>query len=193
MQNLMTVDFHGTKLFGFKRNGDVFVALKPIVEAMGLAWQGQLERIKRDPVLREGISVMLIPTPSGPQKSVGLRLTLLHGWLFTISSLRIKSGEIRQKVQLFQRECYDVLARQFLGGNQPIAIYSAEYERRSIGLAHEARLIYGRRAGAEVWELRGLPVTPAMDEAFRQLELFDRGRMGREAYQSGAKGSEHGT
>jgi len=117
---------------------------------------------------------MVIPTSQGQQSSVGLRLILVHGWLFTISSLRIKSAEVRARVQIFQRECYDVLAQHFLGESRPALSQSAEYERLSIGLAHEARMIFGRRAGAQVWQSRGLLMTPAMDEAFRQLDLFDR-------------------
>jgi len=53
MSQLMTVNFHGNALYGANQNGDVFVALKPIVEAMGLAWQSQLQRLKRDPILRK--------------------------------------------------------------------------------------------------------------------------------------------
>ena len=86
MSQLMTVNFHGNALYGANQNGDVFVALKPIVEAMGLAWQSQLQRLKRGSDFAQGITVMVIPTSQGQQSSVGLRLILVHGWLFTISS-----------------------------------------------------------------------------------------------------------
>ncbi len=103
MNAVTTVNFHGNALYGAELKGDVFVALKPIVEGMGLAWQGQLQRVKRNPILREGITVMIIPTQQGPQNSIGLRLKLIAGWLFTISSLRITNTAVRAKIELFQR------------------------------------------------------------------------------------------
>jgi hypothetical protein len=174
VNRLMTVNFHGTALYASTIKGTVFVALKPMVEAMGLAWQGQLERIKRHPTLSEGISVMLIPTPQGPQNSVGIRLNLVPGWLFTISTLRIKSAQIRASVQLFQRECFDVLWEHFSGQRQPEHAPTNEYERLSVALVNEARLTFGIRAAAQIWEQRGLPRVPAMAELFKQGDLFDR-------------------
>jgi hypothetical protein len=174
MNMLMTVNFHGTALYASKVKGTVFVALKPMAEAMGLAWQGQLERAKRHPTLREGISVMLIPTPQGPQNSVGLRLSFVPGWLFTISTMRIKSAEIRERVQLFQRECFDVLWEHFSGERKQEHGQSTEYERLSVSLVNEARLTFGIRAAAQIWEQRGLPRVPAMAELFKQGDLFDR-------------------
>jgi hypothetical protein len=176
MTNVMTANFHGTVLYGTHMGNAVFVALKPIVEAMGLEWSAQFRRVQRDPVLKEGIAIMAIPSGRGQQESVGLRLDLLHGWLFTISALRIKSAEIRARVILFQRECYEVLAEHFLG--QKITNrQSASYERRSIDMVREARILFGYRAGAQTWRERGLPIVPGMAETFRQLELFDRSSM----------------
>jgi hypothetical protein len=169
------VKFHDTDIYAFRVGDLVLIALKPIVQGMGLSWHGQLERVKRDPLLREGIRIMRIPSKRGGlQKSVCLPLDLVHGWFFRIESDRIKKEAVREKVLVFQRECYDVLAAHFRGERDIALPNSVEYERLSIGLAHEARLIFGRRAGAQVWKIRGLPTVPAMDDAFRQLELFDR-------------------
>src|SRR5699024_10856984 len=100
MQDIMTANFHGAVLYGVRIGDVVFVALKPIVEAMGLEWSAQYRRVQRDPVLKEGIAIMATPSVRGHQDGVGLRLDLVHGWLFTISALRIKSREIRDKVVL---------------------------------------------------------------------------------------------
>jgi hypothetical protein len=63
MGQIITVNFRGDELYGFERDDGVFVALRPIVEAMGLDWSGQLQRLKRDPILSEGVVIM--PTPFG--------------------------------------------------------------------------------------------------------------------------------
>lgn len=172
MNKVVPVNFHGAELYGVKLGAVTLIAIKPIVTAMGLAWHGQFERIKRDPILSKGVRIIRMPLGrGGPQDTICLPLDLIHGWFFTLSSLRIKDAELRARVQLFQRECYDVLYRHFSG--QAI-IQSPGYERRSIEMVHEARLLFGRRAAAQVWRKRQLPVVPEMDDAFRQLDLFDQ-------------------
>lgn len=171
---VMTANFYGAELYGVRVGDKVAIALKPIVEAIGLAWQAQLARLKRDPVLSEGITVMVIPSEGGPQETVGLRLDLIPGWLFTISTRRVSDHTIREKITLFRRECFSVLSEHFLGkrkvrGNGPDA-----YERWSYKLAVEARMLAGPRAGVQMWVMRGLPVPPALQEVFDQLTLFDK-------------------
>ncbi len=86
MGKIITVNFRGDELFGFEADDGVFVALKPIVESMGLNWSGQEQRVKRDPILSEGICVMHIPFGrGGGQDTLCLKFDLVNGWLFTHS------------------------------------------------------------------------------------------------------------
>jgi len=104
------IPFHGTTIATFEMDGEVFVAMRPIVEAIGLAWQGQLERLKRHPVLKSCVSVTLTQLPGDRQKReyVVLPLEFLHGWLFTVSAERAKP-EVRDRLVEYQRECFHVL------------------------------------------------------------------------------------
>ncbi len=169
----MEAEFYGAKLYGSRVGNAVYVALKPIVEAMGVAWHGQLERVKRDPILSEGIRVTRIPSTKGLQEAVSLRLDLLPGWLFRLSSLRIKDQNIRSRIELFQRECYAVLAKHFLR-KQAFDFAVHREEMRSIHLVNAAYRIGGRRAALQIWRDRGLPDVPALDDLSRQGDLFDR-------------------
>lgn len=65
------------------------VALKPIVEGMGLAWNAQLERVKRDGVLSEGMVVIPIPSAGGSQDATVIPLSRLNGFLFGIDENRV--------------------------------------------------------------------------------------------------------
>ncbi|MGV2104399.1 phage antirepressor N-terminal domain-containing protein [Rhizobium sp. 21-4511-3d] len=77
----------GDDLYGFENDDGTFVALKPIVESMGMDWNGQYQRVKRDPILSEGMCVMHIPFGrGGNQDAVCLKLDLVNGWLFTIDT-----------------------------------------------------------------------------------------------------------
>jgi hypothetical protein len=118
MNRLMVVNFRGTEILNVQLEDCVFVVLKPVVEAMGLAWNGQLERIKRDPVLREGMRIIRIPSiRGGNQDTVVLLLDRFHGWLFKVETSRVRD-ELRERIQLYQRECYELLCKHFLGDRE---------------------------------------------------------------------------
>jgi len=175
MTTMMTVNFRGTELYGFHRGDEVVVAVKPIVEALGLDWAGQLQRIKRDPVLSKGMGVITIPFGrGGPQKSICLKLNLLNGWLFKIDANRVRP-EIRQRVLDYQEECYEVLHMHFSDEGARLVQQEHERESLSLRLVNECRQIYGNRAAAELWKERGLPIVPAMQTVFSQGDLFLRG------------------
>jgi hypothetical protein len=173
MNKIMAANFRGTEILGVELEGTVFVVLKPLVEAMGLAWNGQLERIKRDVVLSEGMRVIRIPSlRGGDQDTVTLRLDRLHGWLFTVDSRRVRE-EIRERIHVFQRECYEALYRHFCKDQERLAKEANDSESLGLRMVTEARQTYGERAAAQLWEKLGLPMVPAMAEVFRQYELFN--------------------
>ncbi|WP_308219536.1 phage antirepressor N-terminal domain-containing protein [Aggregatibacter actinomycetemcomitans] len=53
---LQTLQFHHQSLITFEQNGTHYTAMKPICENIGLAWEPQLARIKRDDVLSSTIA-----------------------------------------------------------------------------------------------------------------------------------------
>ena len=59
--SIITVDFRDDTLFAVERDDGVFVAITPICETLGVASQKQRERIQRDPILREGATMMVFP------------------------------------------------------------------------------------------------------------------------------------
>jgi ferritin-like metal-binding protein YciE len=96
----------------------VYVPVKPLSDALGLAWSGQYERLQRDEVLSEAsrlIRVTRINSQRGNPDSICLPLKYIPGWLFGISATRVKP-ELRERVIRYQRECYDVLAEAFQEG-----------------------------------------------------------------------------
>lgn len=181
MGNIITVNFRGDELYGFENDDGIFVALKPIVESMGMDWNGQYQRVKRDPILSEGMCIMHIPFGrGGAQEAACLKLELVNGWLFTIDTSRIKDDSVREKVIVYQRECYSVLARHFLGKNAGVQPKKAEVvddaqenENVKLRMVTESRQVFGNQAAAQLWFRLGLPVVPAMLHDPRQLNLLD--------------------
>lgn len=120
MSNLTRVDFHGDVLFAAEQDGDIFVAIKPICEALGLSWGSQYNRVTKDTILSEGIFVTKIPSPGGVQETTLLRLDLMNGFLFGIDEDRV-APEAREKVLRYKRECYRVLYQHFSGQSKGTA------------------------------------------------------------------------
>jgi hypothetical protein len=103
----LTVPFHGTELFIVEHNGEPYAPMKPIVEGMGLSWQGQHEKLKSNSA-RWGIKEILIPSIGGLQEMICLPLRKLAGWLMTIYPNKVKP-ELRDKIVMYQTECDDAL------------------------------------------------------------------------------------
>lgn len=151
------VIFHGDAIHAERVDGRVIVAVKPIVERLGVDWEAQRQRIKRDEVLEQGACVIQVPTPGGVQDSVGLPLELLPGFLFGISAERVSDPGARAAIIAYKRECHEVLFRHFFGPRDEVQI-DWEEAREKLALVREMRLTSGKAAAAKLWAELGLPM-----------------------------------
>ena len=104
-----TISFNNQALITFEQNGTYYTAMKPICENIGLAWNAQFERIKRDEILSQGMIVMIIVAEDGKQREmICLPIEYLNGWLFGIDVNRCKP-EIRETLIKYKKECYQAL------------------------------------------------------------------------------------
>lgn len=168
MNALVKVDFHGDTLLAQPQpEGPPLVAVKPIVERLGLDWRSQLQRLKRDEVLMEGVVMITTPSPGGPQDTVALPLNLIPGFLFGIDDSRIADPDTRRAVLVYKRECHDVLYHHFFGRLEdidPTADWDWDGVAAKLSLVRETRLTHGRKVAASLWAALGLPLpgdTPA--------------------------------
>ena len=173
MGKLIDIDFHGDRLLGIETETGALIPLRPLVLGMGLNWSGQLQRVRRDPILSEAVCV----THTGPDpEAVCLPLDLVPGFLFRIDATRVNEA-VRDKVLDYQRHCFGVLAKAFLRpDNLPPRQVHAPTEALPYDLARrlvtEARHTFDRQAGRELWFRLGLPVVPAMQAGPWQGSLF---------------------
>ncbi len=180
MGNIVTVNFRNDTLFAVERDDGVYVAVKPICDTLGIAWQSQHQRLKDDPVLSEGITTVVIPSPGGAQETTCLSMDMISGWLFKIDTRRVKE-EARPKLMAYQRECYQVLAKHFAGKHAAPSPQSTgdtvedahENESVKLRMVNESRQVFGSQAAAQLWFRLGLPIVPAMLHDPRQLNLLD--------------------
>lgn len=111
---MIPVPFHADTLWAAERDGEVLVAMRPIVENLGLAWSSQLQRLKRHPILAKGVFIMNTPSPGGEQEMACLPLNLIPGWLFGVDSKRVRP-EIRPMLERYQKDAFAVLWNYFRG------------------------------------------------------------------------------
>lgn len=111
------VEFEGSEIVAVlvDANGrhEIYVPIRPLTDALGLAWSGQYERIRRDPILSDiVITVRIIRDQDQAREYLCLPLSHVNGWLFGVQANRVKEA-IRPRLLAFQRNCYQVLASAF--------------------------------------------------------------------------------
>lgn len=116
----------------------IYVPIRPICDYLGIDWSAQRRRIMNDPVLsKHARSVAVTATEAGGRREMTcLPLDYLNGWLFGVSTNRIKDDDIRERLIRYQDECYAVLAKAFSARQpEPSATMSTLMQVREMGLA----------------------------------------------------------
>ncbi len=109
---------NGVDIIIADQQGEKLIPIKPICEALGIAANMQIEKIKNDEIL-SSVSMLGISTGSdGKQYEMfSLPHKYVYGWLFTINPKNVKE-EARGAVLKYRQECYDALYDHFYLGIQ---------------------------------------------------------------------------
>ena len=166
---MVQMQFHGDVLWSVERDGQAFVALRPICAALGLDWSAQYRRVMRDAVLAPSVAMMATETADGERQAVFLPLEYLNGWLFGIDDRRIANPEAREKVLTYKRECYRVLFKHFHARARTELADQSDFVapemdeldisdvRAWTALISECRVTWGRVAARSLWRQSPLP------------------------------------
>lgn len=101
------IPFRSAKLLLIERDGQPYVAMKPVVEGMGLAWAAQTVKLNSNKD-RWGVSMIETPSASGIQQYLCIPLKKLFGWLMTLHPSKVREG-LRKEILAYQNECDEVL------------------------------------------------------------------------------------
>jgi hypothetical protein len=107
---LIPVPFLGATIF-VTDEVEPRVPLRPIVEALGLSWAAQTEKLNSD---KKGWGVSMIETPSagGIQAMLAIPLRRLFAWLRGIKASKVKP-EVRSRLERYHEECDRVLEQHW--------------------------------------------------------------------------------
>lgn len=162
-------------------NGEKRVAIKPICEALGVDFSGQLQRIKNDEIL--GSVMEMISTTGADKKQYEMQtipFKFVFGWLFRIDSRKVKE-EARETVLKYQLECYNALYNHFTAYadyvEQKQAVIEEKLKRYEAAKANynSAHKIM-KEVEAELKQARQLTFSD-YDASRRQLMLFEPNEM----------------
>jgi len=103
------LEFNGKAIYFQSIDGQYWIAIRPICEALNIQFSRQLKNIKKDEILCDVWSKQTMrDTKNRLQMMVALPEKYIYGWLFSINS----SSDVFQKYKL---KCYDLLFDYFQG------------------------------------------------------------------------------
>lgn len=102
-----TLSFHGSDLITLKVDDVIYTAVKPIVEALGLSWGTQQQKLSRSKEKFNCVHMSTI-TNGGIQEMLCMPLKKLNGWLFSINPEKVRP-DLKEKVIRYQEECFEAL------------------------------------------------------------------------------------
>ena len=114
MSQLSPVTFHGDTIFCLTHENQPYTPMKPIVENMGISWQGQQVKLTTN-AERWGIKMILIPTSSGQQDMLCMPVRKLPAYFSSINPKKVRP-ELRAKIELYQNESDDALWNYWVNG-----------------------------------------------------------------------------
>ena len=114
MQQLIS-KINGVDIVTVERDGEIFVPIKPICEAIGIDFATQYRKIQSEEIISATVVIMtMVAADESSRDMVCLPLKYVYGWLFTINPGKV-APEAREAVSRYRRECYDVLYEHFAG------------------------------------------------------------------------------
>jgi len=138
---IKSIEFYNKSLTTIKEGEIEYVAMRPIVEGIGLDWASQFVKLNNNKG-KFGCCDITTPSKGGLQKTLCIPFTKLYGYLFSINPNRVRK-DIKDQVILYQNECFEALYDHFKKGyslNQQFLENSPEAQRELAKTIKKLRL-----------------------------------------------------
>ncbi|EMM4085265.1 phage antirepressor Ant [Shigella flexneri] len=106
--NTSYVPFNGQQIITAMAAGVAYVAMKPIVENLGMSWSTQQTKLMKQISKFNCVHMNMVAADGKLRKLLCLPLKKLNGWLFSINPEKVRD-DIRDKLIQYQEECFTVL------------------------------------------------------------------------------------
>jgi len=171
MQNGI-IKYMGVKLLSAldEASGIVYVAMKPIIEGMGLDLNSQLVKMKQDSRFNYGVIPMV--AEDGKSRKMGvLALDHLPAFLYSINPNKVRK-DLRETIIAFQNETFTVIneywkRKQTISKRQAISGYKSQI------VQHNKKIIFLEGQVATLKKMQ--PQTKEQDVPQEILKLIEKG------------------
>lgn len=103
------LEFNGRTIWFLSIDGQYWIAIKPICEALNVNYDRQYKNLKKHHILSQLYAIQpMVAEDNRVRKMVAIPEEYIYGWLFSINS---ESQELIQ----YQKECYHILFDHFHG------------------------------------------------------------------------------
>lgn len=106
--NTSSVQFHGQPIITAMVSGIAYVAMKPIVENLGLDWPTQHRKLLSSNGKFNHCHMTMVAMDAKIRDVLCIPLRKLNGWLFSINPAKVRA-DIRDKLIAYQEECFTAL------------------------------------------------------------------------------------
>lgn len=114
MQTLIS-KINGVDIVTVERDGEIFVPIKPICEAIGIDVDAQRNKLNSDQFFNSTTAIIAaVAADEKAREMYCIRLRDVYGWLATINPGKV-APTAREAVAVYRRECYDALYEHFTG------------------------------------------------------------------------------
>jgi len=164
------IEFKDTEIYCPVKNGEIYVAIKPICEALGVAANKQMNRIKSNEILSQLYTIVVAVGRDNKSRKMGcLPLQYIFGWLFTIDHTKV-NDDVKDKVIDYKLECYNALYEHFVetGKNINRKEELLNESEQKIAEMEEQRKKLRKQIKDEKERFKQIALAPA-----NQLDLFE--------------------
>ncbi|EAX1800512.1 phage antirepressor Ant [Salmonella enterica] len=106
--NTSYVPFNGQQIITAVAAGVTYVAMRQIVENIGIDWTGQSVKLRKMKDKFNCRDISMVAADGKLRKLLCIPLKKLNGWLFSINPEKVRA-DIRDKLIKYQEECFTVL------------------------------------------------------------------------------------
>lgn len=184
MKELAQIPFHDTTIY--TTTDGVYVALRPVCEALGLDFSAQSRRLLRQPWTCVAMMATQMPGDDQSREATFIDRRTFTMWLATIDTGRVKNEHTRELVRTYQCEAADALDKYFhegvainpraVGASAPAATtgpYSVETQARVLDILKNVISKDYLEAKARIVAARAMGDTPEIESGARPLYIQD--------------------
>jgi hypothetical protein len=111
------LEFNGKSIHFLAVDGQYWIALKPICEALGIHWKKQHEKLQNGEDIYGELSTDqgMVAADGKVRNMTSLPEKFIYGWIFSIPFSGSMSDEAKQNLKAYKIECCEILYNHFHG------------------------------------------------------------------------------